>query len=102
MTEISGGGMERKLAERREAANAECKRRILDVIDYDAQTNIQGEAIAGRLTNAQMQTFADGTAWIHLMRAACHGFYSDLDADLYDDANWPDCPADVAALAAIY
>lgn len=88
-----------ELANRVEAAKAECRRRILSVADETAQMNMASAASAGLLTTEQMAVWQSALGWVAAMRGAW-ATLAETDADLSDDANWPDLPAGVAALAA--
>ena len=78
---------------------AACKRRIYAVASAEAQINIIGAQAAGNFDAAQEAAYAASVQWIADMRAACQALIADPTADHTDDASWPDCPPDVAALA---
>jgi hypothetical protein len=80
---------EELLAMRQEWAKAECRKRILDLVDETAQINLAADAAAEVLTTEQLTTYKAGLAWIKSMRATWHTLAADVDADIYDDANWP-------------
>ncbi|KIC22431.1 hypothetical protein [Leisingera sp. ANG-Vp] len=69
---------------------AECRQRILAVIDETAQLNLLAAAAASALDDAQMATYRAGVAWIKAMREA------------QADGNWPDVPPGVAELAVAF
>lgn len=87
------------LAARREAARAECRRRILAVAPETTQTNLIGAAAAGLLDPAALAAYRASVGWIAQMRAAW-GPIADAGFDPADDALWPACPPAVLALAA--
>jgi hypothetical protein len=77
------------LAMRQDQAKAECRRRILDLVDETAQINLAAAAAAEVLTAEQLTTYKAGLAWIMSLRSTWPTLAADADADLYDDANWP-------------
>ena len=87
-----------ELRAREDAARAECRRRIVAVVPETSQMNVAAAAAAGILSEAQMQVYRAGLAWISAMRNA----WPDLAAqgvDLFDDDNWPAVPEGIEALA---
>ena len=99
------------LDERNAAISAECRRRIYAVAGAEAQMNINGEAnlitikIASQRTEEEVKFLADfklSLDWIKSMRAAYDVLSADADADHLADANWPECPPAVIALAGRY
>jgi hypothetical protein len=79
----------------------ECRRRILSVADETAQMNMASAAAAGLLSNEQQAAFVNALLWVSAMRGTWRGL-AETDADLSDDANWPDLPVGVAELAAAF
>lgn len=79
-------------------AKAECRRRILAVVNETAQINLAAAAAAGQLTPEQHSAYVAGLDWIMQMRLAWPALAAS-GADLADDANWPAVPAGTAALA---
>lgn len=94
---------EQKAAERvlavKNAAKAECSRRIFEVADLVTQQNLLANYGAGKLTSEQMATYEAGLDWIKAMRGN-HKRLADESGDIYDDANWPPVPEGVLDLAA--
>lgn len=95
--------------ERREQIKFECRRRIYSRASSEAQMNINGAAaLAGAKTASQrneaetalLVSHALAVNWIMEMRAAVEALSADADADFLADEAWPECPAEVAALAA--
>lgn len=91
----------RALAAAKDAARAECRRRILAVCDETAQINLAAAVAAGMIAGDDLDTYRAGLAWVDAMRGTWEGL-AEAGADLADDANWPDVPAGVAELAARY
>jgi hypothetical protein len=58
-------------------------------------------AAAGLLSNEQQAAFVNALLWVSAMRGTWRGL-AETDADLSDDANWPDLPVGVAELAAAF
>src|SRR5690606_975348 len=87
------------LAARIGAVKADCGRRIYDVAPQYTQTNIIGARAAGELGSPEDDAaYLASVQWIADMRAACATIIANPALDPADDANWPDCPAEVAAL----
>jgi len=82
------------------AVSAECKRRIVVVASTNAQVNMAAARAAGMLSSDDETAFADGLQWIVSMRAACAALVAAEDRTYADDSHWPNCPSEVAALAA--
>ena len=80
---------EEVLANRQSQARAECRRRILDLVDETAQINLAAAAGADTLTADQLTVYKAGLAWIMSLRSTWPTLAADADADIYDDANWP-------------
>jgi hypothetical protein len=87
---------------RQDIARAECKRRILDLVDETAQINLAAAAAAEVLTAEQLTTYKAGLAWIMSLRATWPTLAADADADIYDDANWPQPTQAMRDLAAAF
>lgn len=90
------------LSDRQEWARAECSRRILDLVDETAQINLAAAAGADTLTAEQLTVYKEGLAWIMSLRATWPTLANDLNADLYDDANWPQPTQAMRDLAAAF
>jgi hypothetical protein len=93
---------EELLAMRQDQAKAECRRRILDLVDETAQINLAAAAGADTLTAEQLTVYRAGLAWIMSLRATWPTLAADADADLYDDANWPQPTQAMRDLAAAF
>jgi hypothetical protein len=65
------------------------------------QHNIIGVQAAGGFTGPQQAAYVAAVQWIGAMRAAAATIAA-TGADPDDNANWPACPPDVAALAAAF
>lgn len=89
-------------AERAALARAECSRRIFAVASETTQMNMTGAAAAGLFSEAQTAAYAASVQWVGAMRAAWPVIAADAEADIADDAEWPECPAAVVALAAAF
>lgn len=83
-------------------AAKECSRRIYAVADETAQMNMASMASAGLLTSEQMTAYQSGLQWIAQMRGTWRGLAADTSKDVTVDANWPECHADVVALAGAF
>jgi hypothetical protein len=70
---------------------AECRRRILAVVDETAQLNLSAAASAGLLTAEQLVAWKAILHWVGAMRAAWSAIAED-ELDPKDDANWPAVP----------
>ena len=66
---------------------ADCRSRILAVMDATVQINLSAAAAAGVLDPEDMATYRDALGWIAAMRAAC------------PSGAWPGLPDGVADLA---
>lgn len=80
---------EQVLESRQASAKAECRRRILDLVDETAQINLAAAAGADTLTAEQLTVYKAGLSWIMSMRSTWPTLAADVNADIYDDANWP-------------
>ncbi len=89
--------------------SAECRLRIYAVASQETQMNwaakvavISAKTAASR-TNDEAAILAgleNAIGWVEAMRANIATLAADPEIDISDDANWPDIPADVAALVA--
>lgn len=86
------------LEQQYEAAQAECKRRILEVVSTTMQINMAAASAAGLLTEDQKAAYINGLGWIQSMRETWRQLVDD-GLDVYDDMNWPLCPDDAAEFA---
>ena len=97
------------------ACKAECHRRINEHVDDYAQANTsavanvinsknKSELSADEIARDEvfMATYASGVKWIADTRAVCRQFIADGFEDYEDDKYWPECPAEVKALAKEY
>lgn len=87
-------------ATRRAAIKAECRRRILAVLNETAQMNLAGDAAAGRLDRADRSAHAASLAWRDAMRARAAELGTRARTDFTEDAAWPAPDARIADLAA--
>ena len=78
----------------------ECKRRIFAVASTNAQLNRAAARAAGVMSTEDETAFASGLQWIADMRTSCAALIAAQDATFADEAHWPACPAETAALAA--
>ena len=85
-------------ATRQEAAKLECRRRILAVCDETAQVNLAAAVAAGLLSEADLNAYRAGLAWVADMRGTWAKLAED-GVDLLDDANWPAVPDGVQEIA---
>jgi len=83
-------------------AAEECSRRIYAVADATAQMNMASRASAGLMSADQMTAWRSSLAWVGQMRGTWRDLAADTTKDISDDANWPECPADVVALADLF
>jgi hypothetical protein len=86
-------------ARARAIASAECRRRILAVASESTQMNLASAAAAGLLDEADLAAYRAGLGWVAAMRATWAPL-AEAGADPADDAAWPACPPEAAALAA--
>ncbi len=82
------------------AVGEECRRRIYAIASQAAQTNMAAARAADLLTKDENSAFAAGLGWITMMRNACAALIEAKDETFADDAQWPNCPPAVVALAA--
>jgi len=83
----------------KDAARAECRRRILDAVDETAQINLAAAVAVGLLSDEELSIYRAGLGWVARMRAAW-GPIAEAGKDPADDANWPAPPPGAAELAA--
>jgi hypothetical protein len=83
--------------ERARGIKAECEMRIVTLLDTYTVANMQGAAIAGELSEADMAIFKAARAWVDEMIQA-----SRVAITSGEDPAWPDTPEGVAELAARY
>mgnify|MGYP000902449405 FL=1 len=93
---------ETTLEERMTAAAQECSRRIYAVADATAQMNMASRASADLMSADQMTAWKSSLAWVDQMRGTWRDLAADTTKDITDDANWPECPSDVVALADLF
>ena len=86
------------LEERMSEAQRECKRRILAVASTTKQLNMAAAVAAGLLDDTGKGVYTQGLLWIASMRQTWHNL-AEQGADVYDDRNWPECPAEVVEFA---
>ncbi|QBF31485.1 hypothetical protein [Thalassococcus sp. S3] len=84
------------------AVKAECSSRIYAVLNPPTVSNIQGAAISGELSAADMDTFRAGRLWVDQMLVACRTMVLDPSSDYRSEASWPAVPEGVNELAARY
>jgi|GEM_PF-975144 len=87
----------------------ECRRRIYAKASAETQMNmasvvavISAKTAASRSTEetATLDGLEAATGWVGAMRANIATLAADPSLDPSDDANWPNCPAEVIALVA--
>lgn len=78
----------------------ECRSRIYAVANETAQMNMASFAAANLFTAEQMTAYTSGLQWVAAMRAQCAALIAAADPSFADDASWPACPPEAAALAA--
>ena len=86
-------------ATRRAAIKAECRRRILAVLDKTTQMNLAGDAAAGRLDRADRSAHAASLIWRDAMRAHAAELGTKEQAVFTDDSAWPAPDAQITELA---
>lgn len=79
---------------------AECADRIYAVANSNAQMNMASFAAASLFSAEQMAAYTAGLQWVVAMRAKCATLIATADPSFADDASWPACPPEAAALAA--
>ncbi len=80
----------------------ECRIRILASLGETAQSNLMARAAVGMLTAEQIAAYKSGLEWIKAMRDRCSELVAASEPTFRDDKHWPECPAEVAALAASF
>lgn len=85
------------LAAAKQAAKAECRRRILSVMDATAQINLAAAAAAGDLSDSELAVYREALGWIGQMRATWRPM-AEAGEDPADDAGWPARPDGLQAL----
>lgn len=85
---------------RAEAIRAECRRRILAVMDETVQMNMAADAAAGRFDENARKAYGAALAWRDAMRARAREFRQGRPGDFTIDAAWPVPAPAVADLAA--
>lgn len=83
-----------------DAVARECQRRIYAVASQNCQMNMTAWIASGRASDADRAAFDAALAWVQAMRAAHAQLVAAKDAGYAQDAWWPVCPADAAAIAA--
>ena len=79
---------------------AECQRRIYAVASQNCQMNITAWIASGQASASDKAAFAAALGWVQAMRAACATMTAAEDPAFMDEAAWPTCPPQAAALAA--
>lgn len=79
---------------------AECQQRIFAVASQNCQMNMTAWIASGRADDSDRAAFDAALGWVQAMRSACAALVATGDVSFPDDANWPPCPPEVAALAA--
>ena len=79
---------------------AECQRRIYAVASQNCQMNMTAWIAGGQASADDKAAFGAALGWVQAMRAACAALVASADASFIDDASWPSCPPQAAALAA--
>ena len=82
------------------AIRAECRRRILAVMDETAQMNLAADAAAGRFDEAGGRAYGAALVWRDAMRARAREFRQGRPGDFTSDAAWPAPAPAIADLAA--
>lgn len=92
---------------RLKAAKDECRRRIYTVASSETQMNMATAAsvISSKTASTRsaeetaiLTGVGDSLHWVVAMKQAAADIASDQAKDISDDANWPDCPANVLAV----
>ena len=79
---------------------AECSRRIYAVASQNCVNNINLFLNAGGASDQDRAAAQAALAWIQAMRTAYAALAADADPTFAEDAHWPACPPEAAALAA--
>ena len=61
---------------------------------------VRAARAAGIMSPDEEAAFLAGLQWIDAMRGACAGLIAAQDSSFASDTHWPECPANVVALAA--
>lgn len=94
-------------AEREQIARQECSRRIFAEASANTQINMAAAvAVAGAVAIADrtaeqaalLSAASSALAWVAAMRANWKVIAADHSVDIFDDASWPEVPADAAAM----
>lgn len=80
----------------------ECQRRIYAVASQNCQMNMTAWVASGQASASEKAAFASALAWVKAMRDAYAQLVASQDETFSDDSHWPVCPADAAALAAVF
>lgn len=88
-----------KINARLPQAKSECRRRIFVLASADTQRNITAAAAVDLLTVEEKAMWREGLIWVAAMRANWKVLARNLQADIYDDANWPSPPGAAVQLA---
>ena len=82
------------------AVAAECQRRIFAVASQNCQMNMTAWVASGQAGDVDRAAFDAALGWVQAMRVTCARLVASSDDEFKQDAHWPPCPPDVAALAA--
>lgn len=89
----------------------ECRRRIYAIASSETQMNMSTAAAVISGKTASNRSAAEKTilasaekaiGWVAAMRANIATLAANPNADIKANASWPDCPAEVIALAAMF
>lgn len=81
-----------------EAIGSECERRIFAVASRNCQLSMLSER--DTFTADEEAAYVAARDWVAAMKAASRKLVGARDVTFADDAHWPACPPEVAALAA--
>jgi|GEM_PF-2994469 len=84
------------------AIKAECRRRILAVVNETAQINLAAAAAGDSLSPADLVTYKAGLDWIAAMRTKCRDLIVAGDDTYKADDHWPVPSQEIIALAAAF
>ena len=68
---------------------AECKRRIVAIVDPEAQINLAAAAAGGLLSTDQMTVYRAGLVWIASTRTVCGTLITNTDQTFASNSHWP-------------
>lgn len=91
----------RNLTARVDQLKTTCSEKILKILSFASQSNLQGAQSLGLFTNGDLDAYTEGFHWVQAMRANIPTLAAN-DLDMSDDANWPLVTTEMLTLIAKY